>query len=143
MSDRLDLLQPPSDDPVKGNCGITAVAIVAGVSFAKAHAAFMKVPSYAKRYARARTRHGATTWSERQRALVLLGVDTRDVSLPRRMNLLNLVYRLDPSETYIVTTTRHVQVVRGRYVTDQRGAKHVTEYWGAGKLVQGVQRVVR
>ena len=76
--------------------------------------------------------------------LDFLDVAVKKVEMSGRKSLKTwMTKHADPSKTYIVTTTRHVQVVEnGSLVIDQRGVKPVNEYWGRGKFIKNVLEVL-
>lgn len=113
---RPDGLALPADARMGPNCGVTAVAIVAGVSFAEAFA--MLRGSKSARW------KGRTTESERLAVLARLGVTLSRIHV-RRMTLATLARRLDPTRRYIVRTTGHVQVLQGGQMIDQCGPRPV------------------
>ena len=47
-----------------------------------------------------------------------------------------------PGKRYIVTTTGHVQIVRGNEVTDQQGKTTISDYWGKGKIIKDILEII-
>ena len=133
----------PDDQQSGPNCGVTATAICAGVSFRKAWNTFktLGTPYYAKKNWK-----GATMRFDQSRALDKLDIEYS--KLPKMMDChgktLNhfCEYWAMEDGVYMVTTTSHVQTVMVKndkaYVIDQRGAKPIGEYWGRRKRVKQV-----
>lgn len=128
MSEQLDRLALPSGNALGPNCGVTAVAIAANISFAKA---WETLAPYHKPNGRKPWR-GETTVSSRLKALDELGVDYTAIPL-RPASLTSVVRSLRPGTLAMVRTTQHVQVVLNGFVVDQRGRKPIAEYWGRNK----------
>lgn len=143
----MEKLALPVDATRGPNCGLTALAVAAGVTLREATAAYADVyPSkLTKRW------RGATYWPYTVRALTRLGVgyvdDTpMDPRYPRcirkRMTLKTFVKKHAlPGKRYMIRTTGHVQVVQDSMVIDQGGVRHIDEYRGAGKIVKDALRL--
>lgn len=117
----------PSDAIFGPNCGVTAVAIVAGVPFATAWAQLGR--GHGKSW------KGRTTHAQRIQALKVLGVSFDELE-PRRMTLETFVRRFaKPGARYMVRTTGHVQVVQDGMVADQGGVVEAAKHWGRRKFV--------
>jgi hypothetical protein len=132
-----------------GNCGVTATAIAAGISFDQAWDLFEK---HCKRIRNSKRWTGGTHDHERELVLGKLGVSYRVIKFPE------LVYDIGngakPSlkkfvewgtvrgTLYIVTTSGHVQIVQDGWVTDQSGSKPIDEFWGRNKRVQSVEVII-
>ena len=132
-----------------GNCGVTATAIAAGISFDKAWDLFKK---HCKRIRDSKRWSGATYDYERKIVMKKLGLSHRVMKFPE------LVYDIGngskPSlkkfvewgtakgTLYIVTTTGHVQIAMDGWVTDQTGSKPIDKYWGRNKRVQTVEVII-
>lgn len=107
------------------NCGVTAVAVVCGISFDEAWNAL--------RFGRTRNWKGRTTVSDWIRVLMSRNV-SHEVRLARRTTLQHwTTYYAKPGVTYMVRTTGHVQVVKDGWVLDQLGAKPIGLFWGRRK----------
>ncbi len=132
------LFTNPTDQRKGPNCGVTALAVSAGISFQKAWDTFRAVNPkvYNKRW------KGGTYPSDQARALERLQIAF--YSLPvEKTNLKNFVRDYTARDTvYMVTTGSHVQTVLNGHVIDQQGKRHVAEYWGRKKFVQNV-RVIK
>lgn len=127
MTPRLSI---PADTPHNmGNCGIVAVAMLAGVSHADALAAIDKARRaglgtntwYGTRQHRkdfGKGWSGFTTHAMRVHALTTLGVTLRDV-LPGRQSLLKFARAADPSAKIMVRIARHVLTLHGGLLFDQ------------------------
>jgi len=121
----------PEDSRRGPNCGVTALAVSAGVSFQKAWQTFQAVNprTYGRRW------KGGTYTTDQARALERLKVAYDNMQLPR-MNLKNFVDTYAaPDTVYMVTTTTHVQTVLNGEVIDQAGKKPIDEFWGRKKFV--------
>ena len=132
------LFQNPTDQRKGPNCGVTALAVSAGVSFQKAWDTFRAINPrvYNNRW------KGGTYPTDQAKALERLEIAF--YSLPvEKTNLKNFVRDYTaPDTVYMVTTGRHVQTVLNGHVIDQQGKKHIAEYWGRKKFVQTV-RVIK
>jgi len=122
----------------KRNCGVVAMAYVAKKSLDVVTSDFKILFDMPERW------DGGTYHSERLLMLDFLDVAVKKVEMSGRKSLKTwMTKHADPSKTYIVTTTRHVQVVEnGSLVIDQRGVKPVNEYWGRGKFIKNVLEVL-
>ena len=132
-----------------GNCGVTATAIAAGISFDQAWELFEK---HCSRIRKSKRWTGAAYDYERKIVMKKLGLSHRVMKFPE------LVYKIGncskPSlkkfvewgtakgTLYIVTTTSHVQIVQDGWVTDQSGSKPIDKYWGKNKRVQSVEVII-
>jgi hypothetical protein len=135
----------PADTPRGSICGICAAAVVAGVSFREAKAVIERDHEYVTLNKGRSTHRGSTNRRIWMRAIEHFGVELEEVGgYPLgRTSLVRFARFLNRDETYLVHTTGHVQVVRAGWVVDQRGAKHVSEFWGRRKRVLGAWRVAR
>lgn len=130
------LALPIGGVPRGPNCGVTAVAVICGVSFETAWLAFRAFypsPNW----------QGRTSTVYRTKVLNALGCRAIQHYLKRRVTLANWVKKEAGLGTYLVLTAGHVQVVRGHYVLDQRGPCHIDKYWGRNKRVQQFHAVFR
>ncbi len=144
MIDRLAL---PTDAKPGPNCGLTALAVVAGVTLAEA----------TRVYLRQYPRHpgsnwkGGTRWPYTLQAAKHLGVryvdatplDPRyNIRIVKRMNLKTFAKQhAGLGKRYMIRTTGHIQVLQDGWVIDQGGVKHIDEYRGAGKIVKDAVRI--
>jgi hypothetical protein len=129
---KLELLVPLGNQK-NGNCGVTAVAAVAGVHFDEAFALLKKIGGRNSNW------KGSTRVATRKKALEKLGVKFAETTLSRRHTLATWIeWDAKPDAVYVVTTTRHVQVVHGRTVLDQSGPEDIADYWGKSKRVKSV-----
>jgi hypothetical protein len=121
----------PDDQQSGPNCGVTALAVSAGVSFRKAWQTFQAVNPYryGKRW------KGGVLQSDIEAALARLKVAAE--KLPRKkMNLKRFVKEhTRPNTLYLVTTGRHAQTVLNGEVIDQSGKKPIDDFWGRRKFV--------
>ena len=123
----------PQDNKRGPNCGVTAIAASAGISFARAWSLCATAPSRAtKRF------KGGTVHRQRIEVLDHIGMPYQVMQLPK-MTLQKFCDIAQEDTTYMVTTTRHVQLVRvidGQpYILDQTGCKPIEEYWGRRKYI--------
>jgi len=144
----MEQLALPTDATRGPNCGLTALAVVAGVTLAEATAAYVRqYPRYV-----GSNWKGGTRWPYTMQAAKHLGVryvddmplDTRwACRIEKRMTLKTFVKKHAlPGKRYMIRTTGHVQVVQDNMVIDQGGARHIDEYFGAGKIVKDVLRIL-
>ena len=131
----------PTDQRSGPNCGVTATAICAGVSFGRAWNVWRALGGY---YAR-RNWKGGTYTSDQAKALEKLGIEHENVPF-NRCTLNALAATLERGKVYMVTTTSHVQSVTiddqgAAFVADQRGVKPIADYWGKKKFVTKVREI--
>jgi hypothetical protein len=120
---RPDGFAVPHDDPRKGNCGITALAVVTGRSFAEIRELFLREFPKTKRWA------GATRHNERVALLRLLGVPHDDTRPGGRIQVRRWARHLaQPGKTYMLRHAGHVCVYRDGWVIDQSGPKPIENY---------------
>ena len=129
----IDNFNLPADAKLGPNCGVTAIAASTGQSFARVWNLCAKHLTHRKRF------RGGTIHSERLKVLDELGANY-EVVPHERMTLQAFCQRVArPRTTYMVTTTRHVQLVRiiegVAYVLDQSGCKAIDEYRGRRKFI--------
>jgi len=144
----MENLALPVDAQRGPNCGLTALAVVAGVTLAEATAA------YIRQYPRfvGSNWKGGTRWTYTMQAAKHLGVryvddtpleDGYNIRIVKRMSLKTFVKKhAIPGKRYMVRTTGHVQVLQDGMVIDQCGVRHIDEYRGAGKIVKDALRIV-
>lgn len=119
------------------NCGVTAVAVISGISVTEAFAILRTIGNRTGRW------KGVTNVAQRAEALELLGVKTKAWALKDRMRLETWVRdRAEPGKTYMVRTTGHVQVVRDGWVMDQSGLWRTCAFRPRKKLVTHVTEVL-
>ena len=144
----MEHLALPVDAQRGPNCGLTALAVVAGVTLAEATAAYIRqYPHYV-----GSNWKGGTRWTYTMQAAKHLGVRYVDdtpldprytIRIVKRMSLKTFVKKHAlPGKRYMVRTTGHVQVLQDGMVIDQRGVRHIDEYRGAGKIVKDALRIV-
>lgn len=144
----MENLALPTDATRGPNCGLTALAVVAGVTLAEATAVYVRqYPRYV-----GSNWKGGTRWPYTMQAAKHLGVryvddtplDTRYACrIEKRMALKTFVKKYAmPGQRYMIRTTGHVQVVQDNMVIDQGGVRHIDEYFGAGKIVKDVLRIL-
>lgn len=133
MTDTLDGFALPLGARSGPNCGVTAVAIIAGISFD--HAWKLLSVYYGPRW------KGKTNVVQRAAVLEALGVKMEYLITPRRRTL-EAYARLLPAGRYMVRTTGHVQLLQAGMVLDQGGVVPVSKHWGRRKLVSHVVRIV-
>ena len=129
------------------NCGVTAMAIAANISFDSAWDLLERVDKRSKKFT------GATFDADREIAYKKLGLKTTKINFKDRYDIAkkkgNFVLTLKnfvewgtvKGKTYIVTTTGHVQVVKDNWVIDQGGAKPIAEFHGKAKHVDSIHEV--
>ena len=116
------------------NCGVTAVAIVCGITFDEAWTSL--------RFGRNRNWKGRTTVSDWLRVLVSRNVPF-EVRLPRPTTLQHwATFYAKPGTTYMVRTTGHVQVVKDGWVIDQLGPRRVSQFWGRRKRISHIIEIM-
>ena len=144
----MEKLALPTDAARGPNCGLTSLAVVAGVTLADATAAYIRqYPRYV-----GSNWKGGTRWTYTMQAAKHLGVryvddtplDPRyNIRIVKRMSLKTFVKNhAVPGSRYMIRTTGHVQVVQDGMVIDQGGVRHIDEYRGAGKIVKDVLRII-
>lgn len=134
----------PRDAFHGGHCGVQAVAVAAGKTLAQTFNLFRQHGGH--RIRRKRRWSGGTHYRERQRVMDALSIQydvlpqshTEGVTLQRFMRDV-----ANPNHVYMVTTTGHVQLVRGSQVLDQRGVNNIQNFWGKRKRInQPVMRIL-
>ena len=138
----MEYFRLPSDARSGPNCGVTALAVAAGVSFTRAWNIFATVGKYGKRW------KGATYTIHQGPALDKLGIKWRD-TVPagggsnfagkHRTIKYFTENHTKPNTLYMITTGSHVQCVMNGMVIDQCGLKPVDEYRGKRKRVRHVK----
>ena len=147
------------------NCGVTAMAIAANISFDSAWDLLERVhrdrrggllsniKTKNNMFSKKTKFTGATFDADRELAYKKLGLKTTKINFKDRYDIAkkkgNFVLTLKnfvewgtvKGKTYIVTTTRHVQVVKDNWVIDQGGAKPIDEFHGKSKHVDSIHEV--
>ncbi len=121
------------------NCGLTAMAIATGKRLSTV------TRWYANAFEKINGRRQKANWKGRTYELPRLKAlqDAGYKVETKRMSGITLKTWIDqhtkPGQTYIVTTTGHVQVVRDNWVFDQAGGFHIDDAdWRRGKRVKSV-----
>ena len=128
----------PKDAFRGGHCGVQAVAVVAGISLTEAFGKFRK---HCNRVKRKRRWSGGTMYNERLVVLDKLNVKYEKLlqngwMIGIGMTLQRFIKDVaNPNHVYMITTTRHVQLVHGNQVLDQRGVVDINDYWGKRKKI--------
>jgi len=150
-----DLTLPPDvlrDGEIVGNCGLVAMAVVAGCTVAEAEAAYRQAhKTLTGRQPGGRWR-GGTRCSIRLTAMKLLGVRLERVELPSKQRMTLKTWALlyaRPSRRYVVTVTGHVLVLMIRQrgglrefdVIDQYGLRQLSATRSQNKIVREVLEV--
>ena len=132
------------------NCGVTAMAIAANISFDSAWDLLKRVGTKINgTTGRPKKFTGATFNADRELAYKKIGLKTKKIDWEKIkssghtvLTLKNFVeWGTAKGKTYIVTTTGHVQVVKDNWVIDQGGAKPIDEFHGKGKHVDQIHEV--
>lgn len=135
MSKLNQLFTNPADQRKGPNCGVTALAVSAGISFQKAWDTFRAVNprAYNNRW------KGGTYPSDQAKALERLQIAFYNLPI-QKTSLARFVEDYAQRDTvYMVTTGGHVQTVLNGHIIDQQGKKPVKEYWGRKKFVKKVK----
>jgi hypothetical protein len=125
----------PEDAKRGGHCGVQAVAIASQKLLEETKQIFKANCSRIKKQ---RSWVGGTLHHERVKVLKHLGVKFKEVkpSYTKGVTLQRFVKDIaNPKATYIVTTTHHVQLVKGSDILDQRGVSNVSDFWGSRKKI--------
>lgn len=131
MKETLERLALPSDSVRGPNCGVTSVAICAGVSFKEAWNCFNKRGNW----------KGSTRLSERKKALKDLGVEFVEMDFPKQTLKSFVKYLTRHNTIYSVTTANHVVTVLNDYVIDQSGCHHIDQSPNKQKRVRHAIRI--
>lgn len=136
----------PTDQRKGPNCGVTATAICAGVSFNRAWNTWRALGGY---YARRNWKGGTYTRNQAD-ALTKLGIEYQNYTGSNCDAIGGTLSSfckewIDEGELWMVTTTGHVQSVTRHggkvYVIDQSGAKEIGEHWGKRKRVKNAKHI--
>ena len=143
------------------NCGVTAMAIAANISFDSAWDLLERVhrdrrggllsniKTKNNMFSKKTKFTGATFDADRELAYKKIGLKTKKIDWEKIkssghtvLTLKNFVeWGTAKGKTYIVTTTGHVQVVKDNWVIDQGGAKPIDEFHGKAKHVDSIHEV--
>ena len=116
------------------NCGVTAVAIICGLTFDDAWNRLR-----GKRNANWK---GKTTVRDWIAVLEQLGVK-HDLRTVTGMTLQTFVQtKARKGVRYMARTSGHVQVVQDGWVIDQMGAKHISQFWGRRKRLTHIIEIM-
>ena len=146
----------PKDQRMGPNCGVTSVAIATGITFNRSWNLHKKIGNYNNNW------KGSTHDHERKAVLQKLkikyecydyytklyinGVYKENDNIPFDIfpiTLQNYVkWNCDMISTYIISTTRHTQVVKNGWAIDQVGAKPICDFWGKNKKVKSVIKIL-
>lgn len=123
-------------------CGVFACAFLGGVHLDDAMAALRKIAEKPARW------KGRTVWRDREALLALYRVRYEDhTDLYRKSKRCTLRTFVDDiahtGAFYLVSTTRHTQVVKGRMVLDQGGCFKIESFWGRNKRVTAVYKITK
>jgi hypothetical protein len=134
---RPDGFAVPHDDPRRGNCGLTALAIVSGRSFTEVRdilvAAFPKGPRWA----------GSTRHTERIHVLCELKVPHRDWEPQGRIQVRSWArYAAKAGTTYMLRHAGHVCVYRDGWFIDQNGPKPRENYRWRRAIVTNITEIL-
>ena len=125
----------PKDAKRGNHCGVQAVAVVAQKLLEETMEVFKAKCSRIKSKKRW---SGGTTHPERVKVLKFLGVKFKELntSYTNGVTLQRFVKEIaNPNFTYIVTTTSHVQLVKGSKILDQQGKAEISDFWGRRKKI--------
>ena len=129
-------LQNPQDQQRGPNCGVTALAIVAGISFAEAWR-LAKNASGRPRFS------GGMTDRDIGIALSLANVDCQKVPDVKGMTVQNFAHMMNGNnKTYFVVSTGHAQVVQNGRVADQSGVFNIADFWGRRKKLRYAAEII-
>lgn len=114
-------------------CGVVATAVACDVPFTVAY----KYYSNSKRG----NWKGTLELGEILKGISHFGAKLTNAKWPGCKTLADFIALIsihNPDKVYLVTTTGHIQVVKGRHVVDQSGYKDIINYRWKRKLVDGV-----
>jgi len=113
-------------------CGIYAAAQVSGKTVDEVF------QDYKKTFKMRDNWKGKTKLFQVLELLDKYGVKYKEIKVSRQ-RLKSLVEDVSHiKKTMLVRTTRHIQLLRGEFVEDQQGNKHIDQYWGKNKIVDTV-----
>lgn len=125
----------PKDAKGGNHCGVQAVAVVAQKLLGETKEIFK---AQCSRIRKKRSWAGGTLHKERVKVLKFLGVKFKELNTNYTdgVTLQRFVKDIaNPNFTYIVTTTLHVQLVKGSKILDQQGKAEISDYWGRRKKI--------
>ena len=117
------------------NCGVTALSMVAGISFAEA----WKICKSVSRTARFR---GGMYDPDIIDSLNAANVKFKKLKGVHWETVQNFVAQSDPAKTYYIVSTGHAQISYNGQVADQCGVKDVAQYWGRRKKINFVLEII-
>lgn len=135
----LDGMALPEGNRIGPNCGVTAIAVAAGVDFDTV----WNLLKAGMSPDRARKWKGGTSHSQRVAVLHMLGVRFTEIPMRRKMRLRTVAQwsMTTPGVRYMVRTTGHVQILRDGIILDQAGPVAAALHWGRNKLVSHITRL--
>lgn len=126
---RSDLVRAP-------NCGVTAVAIAAGVPIDQAMEVVRKIKGKSRRW------KGSTKHNDRILALEHFKVPHRHYALHDKRRLYTWVRdRAEPGQLYLLRITGHVLLVKDGWCMDQHGPCRIEVYGYRGSLLTHVVEI--
>jgi len=127
----------PHDQQQGPNCGVTALSIVAGISFFSAW-------SICKGVSRTKRFKGGMYDNDIIDSLNAANVKFRKLKHVDVYwkTVQNFVAESDPAKTYYIVSTGHAQVSHNGQVADQCGVKDVAKYWGRRKKIKFVLEII-
>jgi hypothetical protein len=129
------------DDTVRGigNCGIVAVAMLAGVTYREACKALKRDGTAPDTGKRAAKRYYGTYHWDRIAALEDLGKQPIDKNMYERHSIRTWAKKLRPDTTFMVRISGHVVTMRGGLIWDQgTEGVPVAKYRKGGSMVKSI-----
>ena len=124
------------------NCGVTALSMVAGISFAEAW-------KICKGVSRTNRFRGGMYDQDIIDSLGAANVKFKKLPMLEIRNgpckwktVQNFVAAADPAKTYYIVSTGHAQVSHNGQVADQGGVKDVGKYYGRRKKIRFVLEII-
>tara|TARA_R110000737_G_C14251140_1_gene426667 strand:+ start:79 stop:543 length:465 start_codon:yes stop_codon:yes gene_type:complete len=117
------------------NCGVTALSMVAGISFAEAW-------KICKGVSRTNRFRGGMYNQDIIDSLGAANVKSTRLPKVKGNTVQSFVAAADPAKTYYIVSTGHAQVSHNGQVADQGGVKDVGKYWGRRKKIQFVLEII-
>jgi hypothetical protein len=122
-----------------GCCGIFALSNSFGIDIDQAFEWFKLNRKAGARY------QGCTSIKNRKDFCMARGLAFEDVELNKRQKLKTVLKKLDPSQHYIITITRHVLIYRDGQIIDQCGSHdartELVESGDANRIVKSVWKI--
>jgi hypothetical protein len=114
-------------------CGVLSVSIASKNSLSETFDTFKKLNKKANNW------KGRTNHKERLKVLKHYKVKCKDFRLGK-ITLKNFTdQHTVKGKMYMITTTEYIQIVQDGMITDQRGTKPISEYWGKDKRLNHIQ----